>query len=128
VPSDLILVAGASGAIGGRLVEQLRAGGRRIRLAGRRPGSLAERWPDAETVELDVLRPETVPDAVQGVRAIAYLVHSMEAGAEQGFHMRDADGARNVARAAAEAGVERIVYLGGLGDEHGHLSEHLWSR
>jgi uncharacterized protein YbjT (DUF2867 family) len=128
MPRDRILVAGASGAIGGRLVEHLRADGRRIRLAGRRPGSLTERWPDAETVELDVLRPETIPAAVEDVRAAAYLVHSMEAGTEKGFHMRDAEGARNVARAAAEAGVERIVYLGGLGDEHGSLSEHLWSR
>jgi uncharacterized protein YbjT (DUF2867 family) len=126
--SERILVAGASGAVGGRLVERLRAGDRPIRVAGRRPGSLAERWPEAEAVELDVLRPATIPAAVEDVRAVAYLVHSMEAGTAKGFHMRDAEGARNVARAAARAGVERIVYLGGLGDEHGPLSEHLWSR
>jgi uncharacterized protein YbjT (DUF2867 family) len=128
MPDDRILVTGASGAIGGRLGERLREHGRPIRVGGRRPDSLAERWPGTEVVEIDVLRPETISAAVQGIHALAYLVHSMEAGTERGFHMRDAEGARNVARAAAEAGVQRIVYLSGLGDEHGRLSEHLWSR
>jgi uncharacterized protein YbjT (DUF2867 family) len=126
--SDRILVTGASGAIGSRLAERLREDHRPIRVGGRRPEALAPRWPGAEAVELDVLRLDTIPAAVRGIGALAYLVHSMEAGTEKGFHMRDAEGARNVARAAAEAGVERIVYLSGLGDEHGTLSEHLWSR
>jgi uncharacterized protein YbjT (DUF2867 family) len=52
----------------------------------------------------------------------------MEAGSGTDFHRRDAAGARAFARAAAAAGVERVVYLGGLGDERGPLSEHLWSR
>jgi uncharacterized protein YbjT (DUF2867 family) len=125
---DLILVTGASGAVGGRLTQRLLADGREVRVGGRHPAGLAERWPAADAVELDILSPETIPPALEGVRAVAYLVHSMEAGAGKGFHMRDADGARNLARAAARAGVERIVYLGGLGDDRGELSEHLWSR
>jgi len=126
--ADIILVAGASGAIGGQLTDRLRAAGRDLRVGGRRPGSLSERWSGVDAVELDVLRPETIPSGVEGVRAIVYLVHSMEAGVGHEFHMRDAEGARNLAQAARAAGVERIVYLSGLGDEHGSLSEHLWSR
>jgi uncharacterized protein YbjT (DUF2867 family) len=125
---DLILVTGASGAIGGRLTDRLRAAGRPLRVAGRRPEALTERWPDVEAVALDVLRADTIPDGIAGVRAAVYLVHSMEAGVGHEFHMRDAEGARNLARAALDAGVERIVYLSGLGDERGSLSEHLWSR
>ena len=126
--TDLILVTGASGAIGGGLTDRLRAAGRNVRVAGRRPEALIERWPGADAVALDVLRQETIPTGVDGVRTVVYLVHSMEAGAGHEFHMRDAEGARNLARAARDAGVERIVYLSGLGDERGSLSEHLWSR
>jgi uncharacterized protein YbjT (DUF2867 family) len=123
-----ILVAGASGVIGSRVVERLVAGGRTVRVGGRRPFELQARWPDLEAVELDVLRTDTVAEALSGVAAAYYLVHSMEPGTEGDFHARDATGARAFARAAAAAGVGRIVYLGGLGDDQGLLSEHLWSR
>ncbi len=126
--ADLILVTGASGAIGGGLTDRLRAAGRNVRVAGRRPEALIERWPGADAVALDVLRQETIPTGVGGVRALVYRVHSMEAGVGHEFHMRDAEGARNLARAARDAGVERIVYLSGHGDERSSLSEHLWSR
>jgi uncharacterized protein YbjT (DUF2867 family) len=126
--AELVLVTGASGTIGARLTDRLRSAGRSVRVSGRRPEALIERWPGVDAVELDVLRPETIPSAVGGVRAVVYLVHSMEAGVGHEFHMRDAEGARNLARSAREAGVERIVYLSGLGDERGSLSEHLWSR
>jgi uncharacterized protein YbjT (DUF2867 family) len=125
---DLILVTGASGVVGSGLTDRLLADGRAVRVAGRRPAPLRERWPAAEVASLDVLDPDHVAEAVQGVRSAAYLVHSMEAGGDTNFHMRDAEGARNFARAAEAAGVERVVYLGGLGDERGSLSEHLWSR
>jgi len=125
---SLVLVTGASGAVGGRLTDRLRAAGRRVRVAGRRPDVLSERWPGVDAVELDVLRSETIPGSVDGARAVVYLVHSMETGVGHEFHMRDAAGARNLAWATREAGVERIVYLSGLGDERGSLSEHLWSR
>jgi uncharacterized protein YbjT (DUF2867 family) len=123
-----ILVAGASGVIGSRVVERLVAGGRTVRVGGRRPFELQARWPDLVAVELDVLRPDSVAEALSGVAAAYYLVHSMEPGTEGDFHARDATGARAFARAAAAAGVGRIVYLGGLGDDQGLLSEHLWSR
>jgi uncharacterized protein YbjT (DUF2867 family) len=126
--AEVILVAGASGAVGAPLTDRLRDGGRRLRVAGRRPDVLVERWPGADAVELDLLRPATIPAALEGVRTVVYLVHSMESGTGHDFHMRDADGARNLAQAASAAGVERVVYLSGLGDEHGPLSQHLWSR
>ncbi|MEO8477895.1 MAG: NAD(P)H-binding protein [Actinomycetota bacterium] len=125
---DLILVTGASGAVGGQLTDRLRAADRHVRVSGRRPETLVERWPGLDAVELDVLRPDSIAQALDGVRAVVYLVHSMEAGVGHEFHMRDAEGARNLAQAARAAGVARIVYLSGLGDERGALSKHLWSR
>jgi uncharacterized protein YbjT (DUF2867 family) len=124
----MILVAGASGTIGSRLVDRLGQEGRDVRVAGRRPHELAARWPDADAAELDVLRPSTLAAALEGVATAVYLVHSMEPAADGAFHERDAEGASAFAAAAREAGVGRVLYLGGLGDEHGLLSEHLWSR
>lgn len=123
-----ILVTGASGAIGSRLVERLVRDGRPPRIASRTPATLGDRWPKLEAVELDVLRPATLGPALEGVRAAYYLVHSMEPAADGGFQERDAEGARAFGAAAAEAGVERVIYLGGLGDEGDDLSEHLESR
>jgi uncharacterized protein YbjT (DUF2867 family) len=125
----VILVTGASGSIGSRLTERLAAEGRGpLRLAGRDPDRLRSRWPDLEAVELDVLRPETLPAALEGVDAAYYLVHSMEPSAGGDFQERDARGARDFAGTAREAGVRRLIYLGGLGDERERLSEHLRSR
>ncbi|MEO8291797.1 MAG: NAD(P)H-binding protein [Actinomycetota bacterium] len=125
----MILVTGASGSIGSRLTDRLAAAARGpLRLAGREPAKLRSRWPDLESVELDVLRPETMPRALEGVDAAYYLVHSMEPSAGGDFHARDAQGARDFARVAREAGVRRVIYLGGLGDERHRLSEHLRSR
>jgi uncharacterized protein YbjT (DUF2867 family) len=125
---QLILMTGASGAVGGRLSDRLLGDGRNVRVAGRRPEALEARWPGVDAMELDVLRPDSISPVVDGVDTLVYLVHSMEAGAGHDFHMRDADGARNLARAARAAGVGRVVYLSGLGDERGPLSQHLWSR
>ena len=123
-----ILVTGATGAIGGRLVERLVAEGRAPRVASRRPSTLRDRWPGLDAVEADVLRPETLGPALEGVTAAYYLVHSMEPAAAGGFRERDADGARAFGEAALTAGVQRVIYLGGLGDDKGELSEHLESR
>jgi uncharacterized protein YbjT (DUF2867 family) len=123
----VILVTGASGAIGSRLVEQLVAEGERPVTGGRRPEALTERFPGLEARELDALRAETVGPALEGVRTLYYFIHSMEPGSV-GFDERDRVAALNVARTAREAGVERVVYLGGLGDETMALSEHLLSR
>jgi len=123
----MILVTGASGTIGSRLVERLRAEGEHTVAAGRRPAALAERFPGVLARELDALRPETVGPALEGVRTLYYFIHSMEPGATA-FDERDRAAALNVARSARTAGVERIVYLGGLGDQGETLSRHLSSR
>jgi uncharacterized protein YbjT (DUF2867 family) len=123
----MILVTGASGAIGSRLVEALVAGGERPIVAGRSPDRLTRRWPELRAVELDVLRPDTLAPGLEGIDTAYYLVHSMEPGAE-GFAERDRQGASAFADAARKAGVARTVYLGGLGDEGHDLSEHLDSR
>lgn len=121
------VVVGASGAIGARLVEALIEEGVALRLAGRKPSELRARWPDIEAVELDVLREDTIEPALTGARVAYYLVHAMREG-EAGFEERDRLGARSFAAAATAAGVERIVYLGGLGSADDDLSHHLASR
>ena len=121
------VVVGATGYIGGRLVDSLIADGASPRLAGRRPDALARRWPEAEAVELDVLRPDTIEPAIRGADVIYYLVHSMAEG-EAGFAERDRTAALGFATAAKGAGVRRVVYLGGLGSQSDQLSAHLASR
>ena len=74
----------------------------------------------------DVLNPATLPAALDGVDAAYYLIHSM--GSHGNFSRRDLHAARNFAEAAADKGVERIIYLGGLGKLGADLSEHLRSR
>ncbi len=123
-----ILVTGATGAIGARLVDRLVVEGRAPRVASRRPSTLRERWPDLPAVELDVLRPATIGPVLEGVTAAYYLVHSMEPAAAGDFRERDAEAAGFFGEAARAAGVERVIYLGGLGQDDADLSEHLASR
>ena len=122
-----MLVTGASGYIGGRLVRRFADLGVPVRVAGRRPELLRKRWPEAEAVDMDVFRPETLEPATEGARVAYYLVHSMAEG-ETGFEDRDRVAARAFAEAARRNGVERVVYLGGLGVEDDRLSPHLASR
>ena len=123
-----ILITGASGYIGGRLAQHLVDAGVDIRVAGRDPEKLTDRWPGVDAVELDVMRPATIGPATDGVTTAYYLIHSMEEGGEP-FEERDRTAATNFARAAAASGVERIVFLGGLGDDDDpDLSPHLASR
>jgi uncharacterized protein YbjT (DUF2867 family) len=124
----VILITGASGYIGGRLAQHFVDAGGGIRVAGRDPRRLTARWPGVEAVELDVMRPETIGPATEGVTTAYYLIHSMEEGGAP-FEERDRTAATNFARGAAGSGVERIVFLGGLGaDEDPDLSPHLASR
>ncbi|HSK10874.1 MAG TPA: NAD(P)H-binding protein, partial [Vicinamibacterales bacterium] len=122
-----ILVTGATGYIGGRLVEALELAGHKVRCMARRPEYLAARVsPGTEVVAGDCLKPETLRAALDGVHAAFYLVHSM--GSSGNFEEEDRLAARHFGAAAHEAGVGRIVYLGGLGDGSQQLSPHLRSR
>ncbi|MDZ4199844.1 MAG: SDR family oxidoreductase [Kiritimatiellia bacterium] len=124
----LILVTGATGYIGGRLVPRLIEQGYRIRCLVRDTSRLQGRsWQNTvDIVEGDVLQPDTLAPAMRGVRAAYYLIHSLGAGS--GFHQRDLNAARHFGAAACAAGVERILYLGGLAEASPELSEHLRSR
>jgi uncharacterized protein YbjT (DUF2867 family) len=123
-----VLLTGASGYVGGRLLPRLEQAGHRVRCLARRPEFLRSRiGPHSEVVKGDVLDEETLSSALAGIDTAFYLIHSM--GSLGGaFEERDRTGAENFARAAREAGVRRIVYLGGLGDESDDLSPHLRSR
>ena len=124
----LILVTGATGYVGGRLVPRLLAAGYRVRCLVRDPTRLQGRpWlKQVEPARGDMLQPESLVAAMRDVHAVYYLVHSLGGGSD--FSERDVMAARNCAGAARAAGVERIVYLGGLGDPQSNLSPHLRSR
>jgi len=120
------LIAGATGYVGGLLADELADRGRPVRAMARTPSKARKRFGDRiEVVEGDVLEPETLGPALEGCELAYYLVHSMGRGSDGDFVERDRRGARNFAEAAKEAGVGRIVYLGGLGEGK---SEHLRSR
>ncbi|MEN7972763.1 MAG: SDR family oxidoreductase [Verrucomicrobiota bacterium] len=123
-----ILVAGATGYIGGRLVPELIERGYKVRVMVRAPSpEHAERWPEAEVVVADALEAEPVSKALEGIHTVFYLIHSMLHGLDQ-FKHADIRAASNFRRAAEQQGVARIIYLGGLGDARTALSEHLASR
>jgi uncharacterized protein YbjT (DUF2867 family) len=124
-----ILLTGASGYVGGRLLPRLERRGLRVRCLARRPESLARRvGPDTEVMAGDALREETLGPALEGVHTAYYLIHSMGSSDAAGFEAQDRRAAQSFARAAARAGVRRIVYLGGLADESASISPHLRSR
>lgn len=125
---QVILVTGATGYIGGRLVPRLLEMGHSVRCLVRDPARLQGRpWhDDVEIVSGDVLQPASLAPAMQGATAAYYLVHSLGAGS--GFQERDIMAARNFAAASRDAGIQRIIYLGGLAEASAGLSEHLRSR
>ena len=124
--SDTILVTGASGYIGGRLLRSFEEGGRAVRCLARDPAKVRASAATTEVVRGDCLDESSLGPALAGVGTAYYLVHSMEAGAN--FPELDQRAAGNFQRAAARAGVRRIVYLGGLFGGTGSISSHLKSR
>jgi uncharacterized protein YbjT (DUF2867 family)/uncharacterized protein YndB with AHSA1/START domain len=129
-----VFIAGATGYVGGRLAPLLLAHGYTVHAGVRSPRKLSGRpWgahPNLKALPADVTDKASLVAAMRGCRVAFYLVHSMGAGGD--FAKADRDAASNMAQAAAEAGVERIIYLSGLGatEEEGApgLSEHLRSR
>ena len=123
---QLVLLTGATGYVGGRLLKVLEAEGRKVRCLARRPEVLAARVaPTTTVVRGDVLEADSLSAAMTGVDTAYYLVHSMASSGQ--FEEQDRQASGNFAEAAARAGVSRIIYLGGLGRGE-DLSPHLRSR
>ena len=123
-----VLVTGATGYVGGRLVPELLEAGYQVRCVARRAAALDDRpWRnDVEVVEADLAVPEQVEAALKGVQAAYYLVHSM--ASSEAFEEMEQEMAKVFAEAAEHARLERVVYLGGLGHDAENHSAHLASR
>lgn len=120
-----MLVTGATGFVGGRLLPALRDAGHTVTAMTRNAAGF-DPPTGVRVVEADLLDPSTLTGVFDGIDAVYYLVHSMGSGPD--FADRDRRAARNFTAAASAAGVDRVIYLGGLGDENDDLSEHLRSR
>ncbi len=126
MPQTLILLTGATGYVGGRLRQAHEAAGRPLRCMARRPDHLRDRvGPATEVIAGDVHEPASLGPALRGVDTAYYLTHSMANAGDSAA--RDREGAEAFAAAARDAGMRRIVYLGGLG-RGDRLSPHLASR
>lgn len=122
-----ILLTGATGYVGGRLLHLLEQQDRAVRCLSRRPESLIDDCGEStEIVAGDVLKPESLDRALQGIETAYYLVHSM--GASDDFEETDRRAAEYFADACTRQGVKQIIYLGGLGNPDHNLSKHLRSR
>ena len=125
---DPILVTGASGYVGGRLISELLSRGRSVRALARDPGK-ADQPPEVDVRGGDAVSGRGLREALEGCRTAYYLIHSMGRGSgDADFARRDREAAVNFGEAAREAGTERVVYLGGLGPTGEDASEHLRSR
>ena len=126
--AGLVLVTGASGYIGGRLVPELLSRGYRVRAMVRASSpAYSKLWPNAEIVAADALDPASLDLALQGVDTAYYLIHSLLLGPSH-FSVADIRAAVNFRDAAKRQGTRRIIYLGGLGDLRASQSPHLKSR
>jgi uncharacterized protein YbjT (DUF2867 family) len=132
--SGKILVTGATGFVGGRLLHALTARGLEVRCLVRSPEKLRERLLPEEEVEIvegDLLEAKTLDRVLEGIEVAYYMVHSMGGrtiGENKVFAERDRSAAENFVQAADRAGLQRIIYLGGLGETGDELSKHLASR
>jgi len=124
----IILVTGATGYIASRLIPRLLDAGYRVRALARDPLRLKGRawFNKIEIVQADVTSPSTLPNAFKDVHTAYYLIHNMSKG--QGYTSLELDSARAFASAAEEAGVQHIIYLGGLADPEQHIAPHMRSR
>ena len=123
---SLVLVTGATGYIGGRLLVALEKGGRRVRCLARAPEHLLSRVaPGTEVVKGDLFDKDSLAAAMEGVHTAYYFVHSLASGSD--YAEKDRQAAFNFGQAALKTGVNKIIYLGGLGFGDG-LSTHLASR
>ena len=122
---DPVLLTGASGYVGSFLLDELLRRGRRVRALIRTPGRLP---PEVDERQGDAVAGTGLAEALYGCRTAYYLIHSMGRGSgpADDFARRDREAAVNFGEAARDAGVERVIYLGGLGDET--VSAHLRSR
>ena len=122
-----VLLTGATGYVGGRLLKELDKQGYRVRCITRRPEHVHSRISDStEVVQGDVLAAESLTSAFDDINVAYYLVHSM--GSKAAFEEQDRQAAANFSRAARKAHVQRIIYLGGLSTDTQTLSPHLRSR
>jgi uncharacterized protein YbjT (DUF2867 family) len=121
---ELLAVTGATGFIGRNLVTSLLAKGRKVRALVRRP---QEYTAVVDARRVDIFDKASLPAALEGVHTAFYLVHSMKNKGRE-FAQMDREGAENFLNAAESSGVQRIIYLGGLGETGPELSEHLKSR
>jgi uncharacterized protein YbjT (DUF2867 family) len=122
----MILVTGATGYVGGRLVPRLQEQGYKVRCLARDASRLKGRWEAVDIVQGDVLNKDSLQNVFREIDTAYYLIHSM--GGEGEFSETDISAAENFARAAEKQGVKRIIYLGGLGSTEENLSKHLSSR
>jgi uncharacterized protein YbjT (DUF2867 family) len=107
-----VLLTGATGYVGGRLLRHFEEAGRAVRCVARQPEKVTPRRPTTEVTRGDCLDEASLARAFAGVHSAYYLVHSMAAGSQ--FAELDRRAASNFGHAAARAGVRRIIYLGGL--------------
>ena len=122
-----ILLTGPTGYVGGQLLRAFEEQGQRVRYLARRPESIKLRKDShSEVITGDVLRKDNLTGAFDGIDTAYYLIHSM--GSTADFEQADRDAARNFGEAARQAGIRRIIYLGGLGSRDVQLSSHLRSR